>query len=427
MMSRLATACAVVSILCTAVHAEHRTHQANIVYLSAFDTGRNATTITNQIARAGARNVHFVADGGYFSILKDITWPTNVTIEVIEGSHFDFSGGSATMTFQGNQFIAGDYLCFTGATGVATGNARFPYRYDAWGDTNRYFLGNGPLASQDLSIYYTKTETDSEIASATSAVFSAAVATATAQCVKPGVNNTYSDSTIQSMWNLTVRNDLSVAGDASVAQDLDVTGDVAVSGSLGLGGESVASWDALAAKIVYTNTTFAGYPQITLSTNMITTDHSAAGSSLAITNATFVNAFDGATNTFTSVGRIDGATGHGTYTLDLGAQYIGIVTVHASGETTTTSEGFDVNVVRDKPTYQAGSLPNVGYAMDFIGSGYGVYPRYAFGVTSGVYHRLSITKPFIGRYVNIIFGNGDAASADLVYKISQIDVYGVAE
>jgi hypothetical protein len=157
---------------------------------------------------------------------------------------------------------------------------------------------------------------------------------------------------------------------------------------------------------------------------MITTDHIATDST-AITNATFVNAFDSNTNTYTSIGKLSDSSGSGTYTFDLGAHYQGFVYVCA-----TVDPGSDYQAAMtlysmdDPPTYTAnmpdqGGWPTANYSGRAIaGANFGNH-------TGTEAFRISLFAPVRGRYFCISLYDADG-SVNHFYKFSIIKAWGVA-
>jgi hypothetical protein len=333
--------------------------------MSQVCPNRNSAEINTAITAAGTSSIQFGFDGGAYTISNNVTFPSNIAIKVYSGSSFAISSG-IVMNFRTNHFDAPAKTIFSG-TGTATGTVRTVYRWPEWGSSTLYNIGNGILGGSDL--------------------------------VLNNQNNTYSAGTIQAMALATVTN-------------------------ISMGSIAIDSWDDIVTLFVSTNSRFAGYPAITLTTNMITTDHITTDST-AITNATFVNAFDGNTNTYTSIGKLSDASGSGTYTFDLGAHYQGFVYVCA-----TVDPGSDYQAsmalyaMDDVPTYTAnmpdqGGWPTANYASRAVaGANFGNH-------TGTEAFRISLFVPVRCRYFCISLYDADG-SVNHFYKFSIIKAWGVA-
>ena len=104
---------------------------------------RDYTTVTTVIAQVGSRSIDLYFDEGAWLITNNVTFPTNITVHVVEGAQFSIPT-NVVLTFRGG-FEAGHYKVF-GGLGTATGNGRFLWQKDSWGDSSQYQPGTGDIS-----------------------------------------------------------------------------------------------------------------------------------------------------------------------------------------------------------------------------------------------------------------------------------------
>ena len=105
---------------------------------------RTSATVNQLISDVGSnRTVRFVFDGGQWAFTNNVTFTTNISVMITEGSAWNVSAG-VTGTLSSASFIADDYLCFTGS-GIVNGSPAFIYRYTDWGTAS---IGTGLTAAQ---------------------------------------------------------------------------------------------------------------------------------------------------------------------------------------------------------------------------------------------------------------------------------------
>jgi hypothetical protein len=325
---------------------------------------KTAAQINTAITEAGTDTVTFGFDGGEYTIDANVSFPSNISIRVYPGSTFAVSSGKV-MDFNTNAFVAEATAVFTGA-GTATGKVSTLYRWPEWGSESQFNIGSGSAGG-----------------------------------VSALTDNTYAGGTVQNFALATVTN-------------------------LSLNGAAIDSWDDVSA-IVNTNDTFGGYPAITLTTNMITIDHVADAQAWAVTNTTFTSAFDGSTNTFTSVAAVNGQYDGGVYTFDLGANYRGIAQafiVNDPGNTLSLTAAIDAQY--ETTTYGTYNVVNNSMTHIRVGQVIPLAPLLGIGTAGVDDYMCQITKPFEGRYINIQIHNPGTAGAT-TYKFATIKVWGVLQ
>ena len=428
--------------LATPSMAGLRRSRANLVVPATYPLGRNATTLTNLIDLSNGKEAHYLIDGGTFIINKDVAWPTNVTVEMTEGSHFIFTN-SAVMTWNTNTFIAGNYMCFTG-DGTNVGGASFPHSCDNWPDGGDYDLGAGYAdESTTFAKYYLTNQVDDLIVAATNSTYINAVAYADSLAATSitNQNNRYIDGTTQNFYNVIIRDELIVSDDVIMSSGLTVSGNLAVASisgtsitgtaitasTMNVGGVSITNWTDISA-LQLTNTLFCGYPEVTLTTNMIgfqTDLHSP--NSKGITNATWVNAFDDDTNTWTDTWNLDGAGGRivsGVHYFDLGNIYEGFVLVDfeydpGPGVGDSSRAGFSISSSLEPPTFSvepAGTLVTVltegGTQGGVAVNGSMVFGGYYMGIhaTGDDDYRHRKIAIISGRYLILAVGSYNSSS-----------------
>ena len=109
---------------------------------------KTGTQLTNLISGIGSRQVELVFDGGAWGINTNVTFPTNISVCLVDGSYFTISNGML-MTFQTNNFLCGRQLAFTGS-GKATGTAVFVYRWPEWASVSQAVIGAGEIGITNL-------------------------------------------------------------------------------------------------------------------------------------------------------------------------------------------------------------------------------------------------------------------------------------
>ena len=225
---------------------------------------KNSITLTNLTTRIGqSRKVRLDIDGGVWTISNNVYFSTNLSILVYPGSYLDIQAGS-TVTVDG-AWLTGPWQCFSN-NGIATGDALFLYEYSQWTISNTlHDIGTGLI----------------------------------------NIDGSYDTLTASNMYVYT----------DYVGTDTIHSVDIA-DGTIGIDDLSTnifAQWN--------TNGYMFGCPQLTLTTNMFSSDWEGATN---FNFNTFTNIFDGNTNTFCNQAYL-GTDEKGTLRLSLGGQYKGFV------------------------------------------------------------------------------------------------------
>ena len=115
----------------------------NYVRIFPRDVGpRGSATINDVLTDVGSSKAHIVLTGGRWTITNNVTFPTNVVLEIDSTSYFWITTNN-TVTVNSAFIAPADFGIFQGTGGRAAGSADFIYRWPNWGDTNVYNIGNG--------------------------------------------------------------------------------------------------------------------------------------------------------------------------------------------------------------------------------------------------------------------------------------------
>jgi hypothetical protein len=149
MMKRLLCALLLAAGLVPAAFSQHL--GGSVVYLASSRGARTSATLNSLITAIGGNMATIALDGGVWTITANVTFPTNITVFIPQGSRFQIDTG-INVAIRGD-FVAGHYRVFTG-TGTATGPARFTHRIPEWGSTNQFDIGQGDLVGTNNLTYY---------------------------------------------------------------------------------------------------------------------------------------------------------------------------------------------------------------------------------------------------------------------------------
>ena len=276
---------------------------------------RDSITLTNITTKIGGTNKYvIIIDGGAWSISNNVTFGTNLALYLTPETYFDISAGS-TVTVNG-AWMADATRKFSGS-GWATGSASFPWRHDEWGSTTQYNIGTGYISvTGDTDIVFLGNMT---IRSNLTVLGNTTLSNLT-------VNGTCTNNGNTVLSNVTVRGTTDMHGQAT-ASNLIVYSGFTASGLVDtddIADGTIGSNDLAAAEIMdwlNTGTNLFGLPQLTLTTNMFSSDWEGATN---FNFNTFTNIFDGNTNTFCNQAYL-GTDEKGTLRLSLGGQYKGFV------------------------------------------------------------------------------------------------------
>ena len=127
-------------IICTSLYCVAVLTENPSAWLYVRDHGaRTSATVNQLISDVGSnRTVRLVFDGGQWAFTNNVTFTTNISVMITEGSPWNLSTGTTT-TISSASFIADDYLCFTGS-GIVTGSPSFLHKYSDWGTA---YIGSG--------------------------------------------------------------------------------------------------------------------------------------------------------------------------------------------------------------------------------------------------------------------------------------------
>lgn len=92
---------------------------------------RNSTTINSVLTAIGTNEFALIFDGGGWTISSDVSFPSNVLVNVSFGSQFVVSS-NITVTLSNCVFAAGPYQIASGP-GDVVGTPKFLYAYSEWG------------------------------------------------------------------------------------------------------------------------------------------------------------------------------------------------------------------------------------------------------------------------------------------------------
>lgn len=116
----------------------------------ASDRGpREAATLNEVISAAGTRNITIVLDGGSWGCSEAVSFPSTIALVILPGAKLNVFAGTV-VTING-PLLAGDYEIFEG-DGYVVGPAMFGYRYESWGATNKFDVGEGEIVDVNIGM-----------------------------------------------------------------------------------------------------------------------------------------------------------------------------------------------------------------------------------------------------------------------------------
>jgi len=122
--------------------------------VNALDYGPPTyATLSNVLYRIGTDETILGISGGDWDLTQRITIPSNIALFVDAGSSLNFNHGDGVTSCVNARMVSGPWEIFTGGVDpqvACTGSATMVYRWEQWGSTNRYRIGDGRVTSQNF-------------------------------------------------------------------------------------------------------------------------------------------------------------------------------------------------------------------------------------------------------------------------------------